>query len=507
MAILTEEGNEYEVRIINTATKEAFREFVKLGDRENRGDPECERYIVAQPGTAFKIEITLKAGFCFKPYNDVIALIVFGGQGICCAGKCFVDENPECALTEQDYKAQIDCVNVVGYSKDIIGAPFVFRSLDVDEDLSNQSDVIGVNPEDIGHFRIVVLRRKANLKEIKQPIENLNTNAELWDATKVDQLNFKKRGITNAVQLGQERISTTILGQATHGFHISRLLSFKYIYRTPEFLDHLDIIPYPPPLYYNPWKSLRYTERQWALKELQDLSRLQLRSTSDNAASTNHELKEWRPWNSMQPAERQFAFGKLQKEQKAFERGEVKQQLSDIPENDVIVLDDDGKIQRPVNPRKSASIKREGQGSYIAIKEEFVNPNALTPQKSTPRPGQKRKIKEEPIDLDATESTVQESLAKRRKIKQEPIDIDAISDARIKQEPIDLDAADENTILTKKEATIKYDLAELEEAVILPDPPTPSVNREDSDYLEMAEEILRQTADEFWRIEKENRPA
>ncbi|KAJ8068384.1 hypothetical protein OCU04_003944 [Sclerotinia nivalis] len=54
----------------------------------------------------------------------------------------------------------MDCVHLAEYGESIVGAPFVFSSLDVDEDLSNETDVIGVNPSDIGHFSVQIYRRK-----------------------------------------------------------------------------------------------------------------------------------------------------------------------------------------------------------------------------------------------------------------------------------------------------------------------------------------------------------
>ena len=42
---------------------------------------------------------------------------------------------------------------------------------------------------------------------------------------------------------------------------------------TSEFLEHLNIIKYPPPLYYCSWKLLNAYERKTALKELQEFDR------------------------------------------------------------------------------------------------------------------------------------------------------------------------------------------------------------------------------------------
>ncbi|TEY54236.1 hypothetical protein BOTCAL_0240g00040 [Botryotinia calthae] len=399
MAILTENNNEYEVKIIDCATNQPFKEYVKLGDRESHGLQYIHR--VHQSGK---------------------------------------------------------------YGEDIVGAPFVFSSLDVDEDLSNETDILGVDPADIGHFSVAVYRRTVENGTItisKKP------STSVWDAKKVDQLNFKKHG------LGENKTPTVGLSTGDLVCTMSTVLNFQYKYRTFEFLNHLSIVPYPPPLYYNPWKSLAPTERQWALKELQGLSKAQAQLT---------------------PSERQSAFMKLQRDQKAFEIGEIKQQIFSVPTNKIIVLDGDGTTQQSTHPRALAEIEHEEQGPLTAIKNEIEIPHA---RNSGPNIAQKRKIKKEHVDLDHVDLSVEEPLAKRQKIKQEPTDINSFNNVKIKQEPIDLDTIDEKAIVLKKEATIKYDLTELEDAVILPEPSASSADREDSIYLEIAEEVLRQTAAEF----------
>lgn len=84
MAILKESVNEYEAQIVNAVTGQSFKEYVKLGDREKPDDREAERYITAYPGIMFKIQITLKTGFCFKPFDAVEANLYFKGQSTYC---------------------------------------------------------------------------------------------------------------------------------------------------------------------------------------------------------------------------------------------------------------------------------------------------------------------------------------------------------------------------------------------------------------------------------------
>ncbi|KAF7889229.1 hypothetical protein EAF00_009529 [Botryotinia globosa] len=298
MAILTEEGNEYEVKIIDCATNQPFKEYVKLGDRESHGDSKCEPCIVARPGAKFKIEVTLMSGFCFEPFEQVQAHLCLEINGI-----------------KKHYKTFIECVNMARYGEDIVGAPFIFSSLDVDEDLLNETDVIGVDPADIGHF-------------LKSYTISFNYTSEGWVKTRPRLWAY----------------IYTISVAPSQQFSISNTSTAL------SFLDHLDIIPYPPPLYYTPWKSLATTERQWALKELQSLSKVQAQLAVNQTSVYAREPREWRTWNNMQPSERQSAFMTLQKDQKAFERGEVKQQMSCVPANKIIVLDDDGTAPQPTHP-------------------------------------------------------------------------------------------------------------------------------------------------------------
>ena len=71
MAILTEEGNEYEVRIKRVPQGTYFKEYVKIGDREQAESTRCERYIVAEPGQRYEIEVTIKKGFEWGEFEKV----------------------------------------------------------------------------------------------------------------------------------------------------------------------------------------------------------------------------------------------------------------------------------------------------------------------------------------------------------------------------------------------------------------------------------------------------
>ncbi|QSZ37870.1 hypothetical protein DSL72_008970 [Monilinia vaccinii-corymbosi] len=493
MAALTENNNEHEVEIIATATGEEFKEYVKLGGRESRGDTSCERYIVARPGAQFEVQIALLAGFCFKHFDEVEAHLYFGKENSdYCTGHLFTGKGRGFHHAKKDYKAVINCVNMEQYGEDIVGAPFVFSSLDVDEDLSNETDVTGVNPADIGHFSVEIYRLK--MARQKENLDLTKRSTDIWDAKKIDQLNYKKHGITSSIGLGENRVKAVQLQSSLQSsnavFIKSKPLWFHFKYRTFEFLDGLDVVPYPPPLYYSPWKSLTFMERQWALKELPSLSRLQEQSTVNNTPFNAREPREWRPWNSMQPVERRNAFSRLQKEQKAFERGEVKQQISNFPSDKIIVLDDDGIVQHP----------------------ESINLEGTSLQQSQPHTATQRGIKEEPIELDDFPSTMtsksQVPQAKRRRVHQGPTDLDTMDNTTIKQEVIDVDAmVDEEIVLLEKEATIKYDVTEIKEEDLVALSPASTTQVENFDNVDTTDDVVLLSAAEFKRLREEQTSA
>ncbi|KAF5871093.1 uncharacterized protein Bfra_007606 [Botrytis fragariae] len=466
MAILTEDGNEYEVQIVNAVTGQSFKEYVKLGDQKIHGDREAERYITAHPGIMFKIQITLKTGFCFKPFDAVEANLYFKGQSTYYGLAVVNDPNPGRACSKQDPRMEIACVNMSNYGKNVIGAPFVFKKFKIDERLSGQTDIIGVNSVDLGSFHVTLNRRR--IAATPNNYLSRDTTTALWNAEKVDTSSFEEQRITNSIGLGQNRISTKESVVSSYKFYTSDLLKFNFIYR---FLNRLDVVPYPPPLYYNPWKSLTDIERRCTLRELQNLCRSR-REWSLNFTPERCESGKFRSWNDMQPSEREIVFWILQKEQKEFS----------------------------AYPREVGKIKREAQGPPNAVKQEIELSNKFLTRNFKPKIIPNHRINEEHSDLDYADLPSKEPLAKRQKIIQEPIDVDMIQNSKIRQEPTDFGAFDEKAMVLKKETAIKYDLTELIDAIVLLEPSTPSTNPEDSVYWEMTEEVLRQTADEFVRI-------
>lgn len=108
-----------------------FRESVKIGDYENLGAQKCERHIVAEAGQIYAIEVTIKKGFDWGTFNELVVRLVFPGK-VGVAGLVDTKQRLNQYLHRGDFKLTLDCVNYecMGSS---IGAPFMFRSLGIGE--------------------------------------------------------------------------------------------------------------------------------------------------------------------------------------------------------------------------------------------------------------------------------------------------------------------------------------------------------------------------------------
>jgi hypothetical protein len=129
MAILSEEGNEYEVHVVAACSGTAFEEYVKLGDREKLGAKRCDRYIVAKPGVSYIVKVMVKKGFNWGTYSQLTANLSFAGYDYKVAGwnlgrGAFKDD-----VTTEDIVMRLDCVNQPIHRLDAVGAPFTFASL------------------------------------------------------------------------------------------------------------------------------------------------------------------------------------------------------------------------------------------------------------------------------------------------------------------------------------------------------------------------------------------
>ncbi|KAL2067797.1 hypothetical protein VTL71DRAFT_15893 [Oculimacula yallundae] len=405
MAILTDNEKQVEVSIIRHADDTKFKEYVKIGDREQDGAANCDRYIVSEPGCVYTVEITLKQGYMFGRAAGVSVQLFIDGNGHRIAYASFNKE--ECierdgdALAE-DVSKRIEVASVTpeNISLKIAKARFQFRTLTPDENLDNETDVIGISPHDLGRVRIVVMRwmqgsarrltpaeyqarRKADEK--KMMARQVDRS---MDIRRVDTMNYKKHGIST---------TTGFIGARQVAYHssefdcsdtIEKSITFDFHCRNIEFLEALSIVPYPPPLYCYRWEQLTEPERKIALKKLQDMHKDSLHDHPGHIIGGNHQRREWRSWNLMQPYERKQTYEKFQTAKKAFDRGDVKQQVMEklqfCPQE---IIDLDGNDSRQKLPATEAS-------DPIAT--------TATMQDRAPRPLRKVvKIKEEPIDVDA----------------------------------------------------------------------------------------------------------
>jgi len=130
MAILMEEGNEYEVRVKRVPQGTYFKEYVKIGDREQVESTRCDRYIVAEPGQQYEIEINIRKGFHWGEYQRVRARLFLPGFEQRVASKSFNREEFGSEIKYEGASLTIDCINGFQYPQ-LVGAPFTFREMEI----------------------------------------------------------------------------------------------------------------------------------------------------------------------------------------------------------------------------------------------------------------------------------------------------------------------------------------------------------------------------------------
>jgi hypothetical protein len=79
-----------------------------------------------------------------------------------------------------------------------------------------------------------------------------------------------------------------------------------------EFLEQVNIIPYPPPLHSFSWNQLTDFERKLAFGDLQDIARNDMLGTFVSQNGRSQEPRELRPWNLLDVWQRKSAFEILQ---------------------------------------------------------------------------------------------------------------------------------------------------------------------------------------------------
>ncbi|KAF7865785.1 hypothetical protein EAF04_005950 [Stromatinia cepivora] len=231
MLILNTKQDDVEVPIKRYPDDTYHDEYIKVEDKEDHSDKKRERYIVAEPGTTYYIEFGLKKGYDFGEYSLIKARLFFPGRDQAISRFKFgaKPENRPKLKTDLIEKIQYADVEVDGQK--MLGARFAFRNIEIDETLSNETDIMGIHPDNLATFTIKLYlwkRRtitlsdddyknalsdwekkcskarstsgKHNKLNLKPEVEINRPNARnLWDAKKVDLDSYKKRGISSAI--------------------------------------------------------------------------------------------------------------------------------------------------------------------------------------------------------------------------------------------------------------------------------------------------------------------
>jgi hypothetical protein len=215
MAIFSEDGNQYEVRIKRIPQNTYFEEHVQVGDREKPGAIECDRYIVGELGQKYAVEITIKDSFRWGDYDRVAMSLNLPGDLESIAWNCVMySERKQLGIGEVDVNIDLDCVNHE-YRREFHGAPFSFRNLAIgllyysydafsaaylfhaDDKLVNESDVFGVHPVSLSSFCVEITRERRT-SELQRP-RPFEVTQNIFNAQKIDQESSKKHGIAFAI--------------------------------------------------------------------------------------------------------------------------------------------------------------------------------------------------------------------------------------------------------------------------------------------------------------------
>lgn len=128
MVVLSEDGNEYEVRVRRAPQGTYFDERIKFGDPWETKDLTADRYIVAEPGQEYAVEVIVKKGMKWGPYKQISATMFFVNGEEAVAGY-FLDRKDEEETTTEDHILTFACVNYAPLGTNLIGAPFTFQNL------------------------------------------------------------------------------------------------------------------------------------------------------------------------------------------------------------------------------------------------------------------------------------------------------------------------------------------------------------------------------------------
>lgn len=131
MAIITATQGQYEVKIKRVEDGTYFDEYyVGGGEGEHAFDARRERYIVAEPGTRFSIEVTLKQDFDFGIYTSAVAQLKVPGRKNPVAQITLIPRSWQKELKD-DLVGEIKCADVTIGGQKMLGAELVFRGIGI----------------------------------------------------------------------------------------------------------------------------------------------------------------------------------------------------------------------------------------------------------------------------------------------------------------------------------------------------------------------------------------
>ncbi|KAI9649998.1 hypothetical protein NHQ30_000011 [Ciborinia camelliae] len=521
MAILNTTQGQVEVRIKRYPDHTYYDEYIKVERKEEELDDTRERYIVAEAGTTYYIEVTLKEDFNFGEYNHIQAALFFPGR------KKHISSINFLGL----YRVgKIEYADVDINGQKVHGARFAFRSLEMDETLFKETDIMGILPENLVTFSVnlyfcnkVATRlsndeynkalsdwekecskaRDMRSKPRRKPIKIDEPESDIrnfWDAKKVDQDSYKKHGITSAIGFvgGKKRPKVRpeftsrsssfseeylelIKPTRTRTTYPDAYLSGTFLFhcRTAEFLEQVGIIKYPPPLHYYAWNILSESERKTAFQQLQDLSKTHWHE--DQEKETGMKLPiigrvkaedhpwEWRQWKKMYAGERQKAFKSLQDKRKARERGIIQRQYKTMM-GKIIALDEDDKPRSKSRDKDSKDTKNEKAKSDkegVKIKrEEILRKMAESESLNKENTTSADTIKDEPIDLDNDDDLIVISETKNPILNLAPKKNEAeLADEELRKEEAALEKLKEDIVQEERVLKMKRERDALQERI------------------------------------------
>ncbi|KAE9374203.1 hypothetical protein N431DRAFT_532970 [Stipitochalara longipes BDJ] len=353
MVFLGPKDGQIEVRLVKPPFDAADTDRVYIDEYEKLGTPHQEkgsfeyyRY-TASKDTTYGIEITLKKGFSWGQFLGIKVVVHDKARNV----RIGFRECPKTGwgenLLDTDKRLMVnslDGVIIGGKRKDDVNLSF--RVLATDEDLKLETNVPGIEPSDLGGFKIEVYRYgERNYEELpnSRHEENLREyQARLATrASMVDEKSFTKHGITHNIELegGVERqLKPPSKYQFLHSY--SKEVYFHYFCRSLDFLEENSFHKCPIPMEFQPWDSLKDHERQSCFKALQTYDKEALLKYTIAEAAPGADVKaiqrqllelghipnHWRGWGQLYTRERQKHFEYLQRRRKDWERNSTRRE-------------------------------------------------------------------------------------------------------------------------------------------------------------------------------------